>query len=475
MVQGVAADDNSDDMFVIGKDKVPRKNLICLTDAQKDAKRNTWKRIMQNVKCVVAPMVDQSELAFRMMLREHGADLCFSPMIHAQLFVKDVTYRKSAFSSCSSDRPLVIQFCANEPDILLSACLLVEDICDGVDLNLGCPQLIAKRGHYGAYLQEDIELVCEMVSIIHSYCHVPLSCKIRILDDIDKTLSYARALEKAGACMLTVHGRTREQRGASTGLADWNAIRIVREAVNIPVLANGNIQMPEDVQECLKVTDAKGVMSAEGVLSNPFLFEARHEPNWIVAKEYLKFARRYKAGMSAVRAHLFRICHHSLLEYNDLREKMSYVFTLREFHEIIDGIEDRINSVILTDDATCYKNCCKTQPCAPCPLDLPHWICKPYFRPQRNDSVVSNSSYRERRRAELDALAEETGLSRRQIRKREKRRIEGRKDQSKKESYPKCVRCTLPASQGCIFLFCKNCCRYKASHEHSDCKGTYFV
>ncbi|VDM38134.1 unnamed protein product [Toxocara canis] len=479
MVHGVEVEvqgDEVDEIFVVGKDMTVRSDPPTLTDIQKSAKKLAWQQKMRGVKYVVAPMVDQSELAFRMMMRQHGADLCFSPMVHAQLFVKDLTYRRSAFSSCPSDRPLVVQFCANEPRALLAACLLVEDVCDGIDLNLGCPQLIAKRGHYGAYLQEDLDLVCGMISLIHAHCRLPLSCKIRILDDIGNTVTYARALERAGACMLTVHGRTREQRGASTGLADWNAIRIVREAINIPVLANGNIQlqMPEDVEQCLKVTGAEGVMSAEGVLANPFLFERRHEPNWLVGKEYLQYALQYKAGVSAVRAHLFRICHHSLLEYNDLREKMSYVCTLREFHEILNELEARVSTTFATKNVDSYNGnfiCCKTQACAPCPLHLPHWICKPYFRPMRDDAVISSSSYRERRRAELDALAEQTGLSRRQIRKREKRRIEDRKERSKKQSYPKCLRCSLPASQGCMFLLCKNCCRYKASHERLDCKG----
>jgi tRNA-dihydrouridine synthase 1 len=86
-------------------------------------------------------------------MHRHNGHLFFTPMIHAHLFVTNMTYRRTAFSSVPEDRPLVVQFCANDPDIFLDACRLVEGFCDGVDLNLGCPQMVAKRGHYGSYLQ----------------------------------------------------------------------------------------------------------------------------------------------------------------------------------------------------------------------------------------------------------------------------------------------------------------------------------
>jgi tRNA-dihydrouridine synthase 1 len=86
---------------------------------------------------VVAPMVDHSELAFRMLTRRYKADLCYTPMIHAKQFTMSETFRREIFDTSVGDRPLVAQFCANNPDILLEAARHLEDRCDAVDINLG--------------------------------------------------------------------------------------------------------------------------------------------------------------------------------------------------------------------------------------------------------------------------------------------------------------------------------------------------
>ncbi|VDM66292.1 unnamed protein product, partial [Strongylus vulgaris] len=227
------------------------------TPEQIASKRDFWREYMKKKRKIniVAPMVDQSELAFRMFMRKYGAHITVTPMIHAHLFVHDTTYRRNALALCEDDRPLIVQFCANKPDTFLAACRLVEKYCDGVDLNLGCPQM------------DELDLVCSMVSAVRDYCSLPVSCKIRIRNSREETLEFARRLVEAGASMLTVHGRTREMKGADTGLADWSRIKEVVEAVDVPVVANGNIQMPGDVERCLAATGAAAVMSAEGILS----------------------------------------------------------------------------------------------------------------------------------------------------------------------------------------------------------------
>lgn len=185
------------------------------------------------------------------------------------------------------DRPLTVQFCSNDPDDLLKAAQHVAPFCDAVDLNLGCPQGIAKRGKYGAFLQETPDLIASMIRKLHEELEVPVTAKMRVLETKEKTLEYAKTLLDAGASIITVHGRRREQKGHNTGLADWQMIRHLRDSLpkETVIFANGNILQHEDIAACLEATGADGVMSAEGNLYDPTIF-ASPPPIGAEGREY---------------------------------------------------------------------------------------------------------------------------------------------------------------------------------------------
>jgi tRNA-dihydrouridine synthase 1 len=236
------------------------------------------------------------------MPRESSKDLlAYTPMFHARLFADGLHYRESMFQPTRSpitsppnpnhqsqlqqsnlhldgnpsiDRPLFVQFCANDPDVLLDAARHVQPYCDAVDLNLGCPQGIAKKGHYGAFLQEDQHLIYRLVNKLHTELDIPVTAKMRILDTREKTLDYAKLLLSAGASIITIHGRQRHQKGHNTGVADWTMIKFLRDSLppETVIFANGNILQHDDIKTCLDATGADGIMSAEGNLRDPSIF-----------------------------------------------------------------------------------------------------------------------------------------------------------------------------------------------------------
>lgn len=221
---------------------------------------------------------------------------------------------------------------------------MVENDCEAVDLNLGCPQHIARKGRYGSYLQDDWETIYKLISILDKELKIPVTAKIRVFDSIEKTVDYAKMIRDAGAQLLTVHGRLREQKGHYTGLADWNKIKAVKQAIDIPVIANGNILYHGCLQECLEQTGVDGIMSAEGVLYNPSLFQKHDIPplTYDIALEYIDICKSTTTRPSIIKSHLFKLFHASLATHTDLRDRLSKASVFEEMEKITLEFRDRL-------------------------------------------------------------------------------------------------------------------------------------
>lgn len=183
-------------------------------------------------------------------------------------------------------------------------------------------------------------------------------------------------LERAGAQILTCHGRLREQRGQNAGLADWAKIRAVKKAVSVPVFANGNILYHSDIERCLAETGADGVMSAEGQLYNAALFASAgtgvdvdripdmrhtfdtgvHLPHADLALEYLEIVRGLKTptSLSAVKGHLFKLLRPALARETDLRDELSQIRGPRSvvrYMEVVREMKQRMDVSTLIEGA----------------------------------------------------------------------------------------------------------------------------
>jgi len=342
-------------------------------------------------------------------------------------------------------------------------------------LNLGCPQTIAKRGHYGAFLQDEWELVHQLVSTVHRNLSVPISCKVRIFDDTRRTVDYAKMLEASGCQLLTVHGRTRDQKGPKTGLANWDHIKIVKESVGVPVFANGNIQYYADVERCLAATGVDGVMAAEGNLHNPALFDNRQPPVWEMALEYLDMVNLYPCQSSSIRGHLFKMCHHSLSIHHDLRVLLAASETLDEFRSVAQELKVRCEP-----DHAAYLATGRFESGN---LPLPHWVCQPYVRPAMLSEPAMNVSEallaeiaatRKEIKAKVSIMASEIGLSKRKAKQFVKHNISPSAVRKRmKSTYISCD-CGNPAGGACVFTLCRLCCRTKCTETIMDCAGHRF-
>ena len=245
-----------------------------------------WRETLGSPKYVCAPMVLQSELAFRMQVRRHGVGLCYAPMLPVAAFLESPAEGEDCehpltggpctqaawFTTAPEDRPgLLAQLGGSDPEQCLAAALLVQDHCDGVDVNMGCPQRCAETGGYGAFLMQKPERARAIIETLVAGLRVPVTAKIRILPEQADTIAFAKMLEDAGIAALAVHGRLREAR-QHEGPADWSVIAAVKAALRIPVISNGNVRKKADADRCIAETGVDAVMSANGLLHNPRLF-----------------------------------------------------------------------------------------------------------------------------------------------------------------------------------------------------------
>lgn len=225
-----------------------------------------------NNNIILAPMAGVTDLSFRKICKDCGAGLVETEMVSSKAIYYNDEKTLKMINTQGEKRPVSMQIFGNEPDIMAEAAKFLQDKADIIDINMGCPAPKVVKNGDGSKLLLDLDLVGEIVSRVVSVSKVPVTVKIRKGWDDEHIVAVeaAKVIEKAGASAITVHGRTRTQ--FYTGIADWNIIKEVKEAVSIPVIGNGDIVSGKTAEKVFETTGVDGIMIGRATLGNPWIF-----------------------------------------------------------------------------------------------------------------------------------------------------------------------------------------------------------
>ena len=223
-------------------------------------------------KLFLAPMSGLTSLPFRLMCKRHGAALVYSEMINADAFIYENPKTRKRAYFVEQERPIGIQLMGSDISKLRKAVLKIEKELkpDLIDINIGCPAYNIMKTGSGASLLKDLNRLGKLVKTLSTAIKIPLTCKIRITNDNNKTLEIAKIIEKSGAKALTVHGRTARQ--AYSGEANWDIIKQIKKELSIPVILNGDVIDEISAKKGLE-TNCDAVMIGRAAVGNPFIFK----------------------------------------------------------------------------------------------------------------------------------------------------------------------------------------------------------
>ncbi|MFT6835461.1 MAG: tRNA-dihydrouridine synthase B [Francisellaceae bacterium] len=222
----------------------------------------------------LAPMAGVTDLPFRKLCRKFGAGWVVSEMIWSQPHLLKTTKTMNRITHGEEPSPKIVQIAGGDAAMIAETAILnVDRGAEIIDINMGCPAKKVCNKLAGSALMKDEKLVSEILNAVVNAVNVPVTLKIRTgwNNEIKNALTIAKIAEEAGIQMLAVHGRTRDQK--YTGLAEHDTVAKIKQAIKIPVIANGDVSDPEQAKAILNHTQADGLMIGRAAQGNPWIFE----------------------------------------------------------------------------------------------------------------------------------------------------------------------------------------------------------
>lgn len=267
-------------------------------------------------KAILAPMAGVSDIAYRLLAKEHGASMVCTEMVSA-MGIKYKNERTHELLRMEAvEHPVSMQIFGSNPEaIALGAKVVADAGADIVDINMGCPVKKVVSSGDGSALMKTPDLAARVAEAAVKAVDVPVTVKMRIGwdDDHINVVDFAKRIESTGVAAVAVHGRTREQ--MYMGRADWSYIKAVKDSLSIPVIGNGDVWTPEDALRMMQETGCDAVMIGRGAQGNPRIFERtnhylttgelRPEPTYLerldMLLKHFELLCRYKGAALGVR------------------------------------------------------------------------------------------------------------------------------------------------------------------------------
>jgi len=295
----------------------------------------------------LGPMAGVTDLPFRMLCKEQGADLIYTEMVSAKGIFYNNKNTAPLLEVREEERPVALQLFGADPEIMGAMAAKIEDRnFDIIDINMGCPVPKVVNNGEGSALLKNPELAGKVVESVAKSIKKPVTVKFRIgfgSEEIN-IIDFAKRMEASGAQAIAVHGRTREQ--YYSGKANWDVIRQIKESVSVPVIGNGDVFTPEDAKALIEQTGCDGIMLARGVRGNPWLFAQ--------VKEYLKTGQKIEKPTSEELVEM--ILRHGKLqvdfkgEYIGIREMRKHVAWYTTGYKNSAKLRGRVNEIETYDD-----------------------------------------------------------------------------------------------------------------------------